>query len=163
MHVVPMVQRCNNDLIGVGAQVDVEKDEMLERVTWGNAIVSRLKPLNEWADITDPASGYPIHSQPGASPYPDVQGTQTLLRYDTQSTGCCHVLLHPSWGSSIYPATLFTSADPETFARVVGEVEREAQVGEDELESGGEGKLGDLSHNSNTLAFVKGWDIARLA
>ncbi|RUP33245.1 hypothetical protein BC936DRAFT_138564, partial [Jimgerdemannia flammicorona] len=35
MHVVPMVQRCNNDLIGVGAQVDVEKDEMLERVSLG--------------------------------------------------------------------------------------------------------------------------------
>ncbi|RUS20595.1 hypothetical protein BC937DRAFT_94847 [Endogone sp. FLAS-F59071] len=130
LRVVPVIQRCENDLVGVGAGVDKEKDEMLERfVTWGNTIIARLRLLGYWADLTDPASGYPLHSSPGASPYPDVQGTQTLLRYDVQSTGCCHILLHPTWGSRIYPATMFTDVDPETFRGVVAEVESEEEQG----------------------------------
>lgn len=26
------------------------------------------------------------------------------------NAGCCKVLLHPQWGSAVYPATLFTTA-----------------------------------------------------
>lgn len=32
LRVVPVIQRCENDLVGVGAEIDKEKDEMLERV-----------------------------------------------------------------------------------------------------------------------------------
>ena len=33
LRVVPVIQRCENDLVGVGAAVDREKEEMLERVS----------------------------------------------------------------------------------------------------------------------------------
>ena len=26
------------------------------------------------------------------------------------NAGCCKVLLHPQWGSAVYPATIFTTA-----------------------------------------------------
>ena len=43
-------------------------------------------------------------------PYSEVAGFEHLLRYKTQNAGCCKILLHPRWGSSCYPATIFTTA-----------------------------------------------------
>ena len=34
----------------------------------------------------------------------------TLLGYKTANAGCCSVLLHPRWGSSVYPASFFAKA-----------------------------------------------------
>ncbi len=42
--------------------------------------------------------------------YSEVDGIQLLLNYKTMNCGCCKVLLHPKWGSSIYPASMFTTA-----------------------------------------------------
>lgn len=42
--------------------------------------------------------------------YPEVDAFETLLRWKTSSAGGCRVLLHPSWGSAVYPASLFTKA-----------------------------------------------------
>ncbi|RYG46472.1 hypothetical protein EON67_09515 [archaeon] len=35
---------------------------------------------------------------------------QSLLRYRCDMAGCCKVVLHPKWGASMYPATLFAIA-----------------------------------------------------
>ena len=39
-----------------------------------------------------------------------VDGAQQLLEYSVQNAGCCKILLHPSWSSAVYPATIFTTA-----------------------------------------------------
>ncbi|KAI8064410.1 hypothetical protein BC940DRAFT_306184 [Gongronella butleri] len=121
--IVPVIQRCDNDMVGITTIVNKERDDRLELfVQWGRAIVDRLRGLGMWADIMDPASGFPIYSEAGPTPYPDVQGTQTLTRYDVQNVGCCHILLHPTWKSKIYPATLFTTAPADIFVKVVDEI-----------------------------------------
>jgi len=117
--VVPAFQRCEHDLVGA---VNRERDEKLEDfVQWGMEVCQKLRDRGHWADITDPASGYPIFSKPGPSPYPDVQGAEQLLKYDVQNAGCCKVLLHPRWGSKAYPSTLFTNADEGALEEVVNE------------------------------------------
>lgn len=45
--------------------------------------------------------------------YPEVDGFETLLRFPVSSAAGCRVILHPAWGSHVYPATLFTNAPPE--------------------------------------------------
>ncbi|KAJ2961505.1 hypothetical protein NQZ79_g3288 [Umbelopsis isabellina] len=123
--VVPVIQRCDNDMVGITQSANTERDVKLELfVEWGKLVVDRLRSVGMWADIMDPASGYPIYGAPGASPYPDVQGTQALLKYDIQNTGCCHVLLHPAWGSKIYPSTLFTTAPADILIKVIEEIQR---------------------------------------
>ncbi|GAB5590182.1 hypothetical protein Unana1_05082 [Umbelopsis nana] len=123
--VVPVIQRCDNDMVGITKTINSERDVRLELfVEWGKLVVDRLRSVGMWADIMDPASGYPIYGPPGASPYPDVQGTQALLKYDVQNTGCCHVLLHPTWGSKIYPSTLFTTAPADILVKVIEEIQR---------------------------------------
>ncbi|CAG8557014.1 11945_t:CDS:2 [Ambispora gerdemannii] len=120
--VVPTFQKCEHDLVGVGPLVDKERDAKLEAfIEWGTSICEKLRQYGHWADITDPASGFPVFSSPGPSMYPDVEGAQQLLKYDVQNAGCCHILLHPQWGSKNYPATLFTTADADTLKNVISD------------------------------------------
>ena len=63
-----------------------------------------------WFDLTDPTSGLPVISRAGSALYPDVDGAAALLRYPTIQAGCCRVISHPHWGTSIYPFTFFTNA-----------------------------------------------------
>lgn len=37
-------------------------------------------------------------------------GLTSILHFSVMNAGCCKVLLHPLWGSAVYPATLFTTA-----------------------------------------------------
>ena len=42
--------------------------------------------------------------------YDEVNALALLRSYKTANAGCCKVVLHPKWGSFIYPATFFTTA-----------------------------------------------------
>jgi hypothetical protein len=42
--------------------------------------------------------------------FSEVDGAQQLLGYSVMNAGCCKVLLHPQWGSAVYPASIFTKA-----------------------------------------------------
>ena len=42
--------------------------------------------------------------------YNEVDALSTLLGYQVQNAGCCKVVFHPKWGSSVYPSTLFAVA-----------------------------------------------------
>ncbi|CAB4422460.1 unnamed protein product [Rhizophagus irregularis] len=120
--VVPTFLKCTHDLVGIGAAIDNEKDEKLEDfVGWGKEICQKLRDRGYWADLTDPCSGYPIFSERGPSIYPDVQGAVELLKYDLHNAGCCHILLHPKWGSKVYPGTLFTTASDLELKQVISE------------------------------------------
>lgn len=46
----------------------------------------------------------------GAGFYSDVQGSLALLKYKTTMAGCCGMIVHPTWGTKSYPATLFVKA-----------------------------------------------------
>ncbi|KAI9499583.1 methylmalonic aciduria and homocystinuria type D protein [Zychaea mexicana] len=121
--VVPVIQQCENDMVGLTYEVNKERDDKLELfVDWGKRVADRLASVGFWADVTDPASGFPVLSEAGPSPYPDVQATTALTRYDIQNVGCCHILLHPAWKSRIYPATFFTIAPADILVKVIDEI-----------------------------------------
>lgn len=51
------------------------------------------------------------HSAASRNVHPaQVDALTTLLRYKTQNAGCCKIILHPRWGSAVYPSSLFTKA-----------------------------------------------------
>ena len=45
--------------------------------------------------------------------YNEVDALSTLLGYQVQNAGCCKVVFHPTWGSAVYPSTLFAIAPME--------------------------------------------------
>jgi len=53
---------------------------------------------------------------------------QALLKYHTQCCGPCKILLHPKWGSHVYPASLFTTAPLDVVVQVIDESTRTGDV-----------------------------------
>ena len=49
--------------------------------------------------------------------YNEVDALSTLLGYQVQNAGCCKVVFHPTWGSSVYPSTLFAIAPEDEVPR----------------------------------------------
>ncbi|KAG0306842.1 hypothetical protein BGZ97_000592 [Linnemannia gamsii] len=124
--VVPTFQRCQHEMVAWDAEIAKEKDDRLDDfIRWSTAIHNNLETLGYWSDMTDPASGFPSFTERGRDVYPDVEGCQLLLKYDFQNAGCCKILLHPIWGSKIYPATFFTTAPLNILVKVIEQVEQD--------------------------------------
>ena len=123
--VVPTTQASDLDLVRTGEAVDREKDALLERFfAWARAVADHLAAAGHWCDYIDPCSGLPMVDRSGhRSVYDEVSALAALRQYRTSNAGCCKIVLHPRWGSSVYPATLFTAAPPEALAAAVAAAE----------------------------------------
>ena len=112
-------QKSKYELVEWGDDVAKEKDDLLERfVAWASTIREELTSRGYWADYIDPCSGLPANTD-GNKIYGEVDGFQALLGYRTQNANCCKILLHPRWGSAVYPASMFTNAPSEIVVQVV--------------------------------------------
>jgi len=109
--VIPTCQKALHDLVKVGPEIEEEKDRLLEVfIDFAKNICTALRDDDYWADYIDPCSGLPMMTKDCNKVYSEVDGMEVMLQYKTMNCGCCKVLLHPVWGSSVYPATIFTSA-----------------------------------------------------
>ncbi len=88
----------------------------------GLAIATQLRQLNYCADPFDPKTGQPLLSQPGSLWLDDVAVIRACLGYPTADRDGCSILLHPDWGSAVYPAVLLSSAPPEQVREVARSV-----------------------------------------
>ena len=135
---VPTCQHAAMDLVAWGDAVAAEKDLLLERFArWAKAVCEALAARGWWADFVDPCSGLAVRTPFANTPYPEVDAFEAVLRWRTSSAGGCRVLLHPSWGAAVYPATLF--------ARAPLEVLLEAMRNAAEVEAGLGGSSGALA------------------
>ncbi len=108
---VPTCQHAAVDLVSWDEPVAREKDLLLERfVAWAAAVCDALAARGFWADYVDPCSGLAVRTPHSRIAYPEVDAFETLLRWRTSVAGCCKVLAHPTWGTSVYLATLFARA-----------------------------------------------------
>jgi len=105
---VPTSQHTKMDLVRVGEEVEDEKDLRLERFAeLGERVRKSLAQQGYWCDYIDPCSGLPMHGENNSNVYSECDGFQLLLGYRTQKSGPCTMLLHPKWGSAVYPASMF--------------------------------------------------------
>ncbi|KAI8473629.1 MAG: methylmalonic aciduria and homocystinuria type D protein [Monoraphidium minutum] len=127
--VVPTCQRSDLDLVKTGEAVDDEKDRLLERfMQWAVAVCGQLSSAGCWCDYIDPCSGLPMLHKESQTPYSEVEGLSLLLGYKTANAGCCKVVLHPRWGTSVYPATVFARASPEQLREAVRAAEEQLRA-----------------------------------
>ncbi|PSC75053.1 Methylmalonic aciduria and homocystinuria type D mitochondrial [Micractinium conductrix] len=127
MLVIPTCQHAQVDLVQMGEKVETEKDRLLERfVEFAKVVCERLAAAGHWADYIDPCSGLPMINRATNAVYGEVEALVTLLGYKTQNAGCCKIILHPCWGSSVYPASLFAKAP---VAAAQGQAAEEGMVG----------------------------------
>lgn len=70
-------------------------------------VASSLAAQGAWVDYIDPCSGMSMLHHQSCTVYDEVGAIMVLGKYRTQNAGCCKLALHPSWGSWVYPATMF--------------------------------------------------------
>eukprot|EP00854_Cymbomonas_tetramitiformis_P005610 gene5610-6795_t len=136
MLIVPTCQNSEVDLVRVGEEIENEKDRLLEVfMEWAKAVCEILIAKGYWADYIDPCSGLPMITRESRVVYGEVDALQTLLGYKTQNAGCCkldaepafavgimQVVLHPKWGSSVYPSSMFAKAPLEELLAAIKQV-----------------------------------------
>ena len=112
-------QKSKYELVEWGDAVAKEKDDLLERfVAWASVVRQNVMTKGYWADYIDPCSGLPANTD-GNKIYGEVDGFQALLGYRTQNANCCKILLHPKWGSAVYPASMFTNAPADVIEEII--------------------------------------------
>jgi hypothetical protein len=87
----------------------------------GSAIARELHAQGQDADLFDPKTGLPVLSKAGRS-MDDVAVVSACLGYGTMEINGCAILLHPEWGTAVYPAVLVSSAVPTVVERVASRV-----------------------------------------
>ena len=55
----------------------------------------------------------------GNKVYGEVDGFELLCSYKTSDAGGCKVLLHPSWASAVYPASIFSTAPIDLVLEII--------------------------------------------
>ncbi|KAJ2827266.1 hypothetical protein FBU31_003215 [Coemansia sp. 'formosensis'] len=124
--ILPTFQRTESSMLSYQAETQAEKDAKLHMFyRWGAELVSRLREMGYWADITDPMSGLALFTNCGPSLYPDVEGAEVLLRYTPFNLGNCFVMSHPHWGTHVYPATAFALAPIEAVRQVLSSMQQD--------------------------------------
>jgi hypothetical protein len=78
---------------------------------FGLAVVESLRQLGHTADLFDPKTGLPVLSQAGSLPLDDVAVVRSTLGYAADQIGQCWTIVHPLWGSAVYPSILMSSAE----------------------------------------------------
>ncbi|KAL3795221.1 hypothetical protein HJC23_008306 [Cyclotella cryptica] len=117
---IPTNQRAREDLVAVGDQIEEEKDRLLNVfLDFGKYICQALRSKGYWADYIDPCSGLPMISLNCNKVYSEVDGMECLLNYKAYNAGFCKILMHPKWGSAVYPATIFAHAPPEVVRNLI--------------------------------------------
>jgi hypothetical protein len=125
MIAVITMQHTQNELVKWGDEVDAEKDYCLEEfMEFAKDLCTKISALGYWADYIDPCSGLAMMTPDANKPYNEVSGAEYMLGYKCQNAGCCKILLHPRWGSAVYPASLFTSAPREVLLPLLPEIPR---------------------------------------
>ncbi|QDZ24838.1 methylmalonic aciduria/homocystinuria type D-like protein [Chloropicon primus] len=129
LKVVATCQRAREDLVTVGEQVEREKDRLLLVFTsWAKALCASLDKDGHWCDYIDPCSGLLMVHKESQAVYDEVAALSVLRGYKCSNAGCCKVVLHPNWGSFIYPATFLTTAPHDVLLRHIGAIEAKDHV-----------------------------------
>eukprot|EP00941_MAST-03F_sp_MAST-3F-sp1_P003415 g3415.t1 len=128
---IPTMQRSSVDICKLGPEVEKEKDRLLISFMSFSKTLRKLLLEAEptcWADYIDPCSAFPVNEAQSASGYSEVDGLQVLLRFRTNQAGGCKIVEHPEWGTSLYPATFFTTATFENIKAAIEKISKDPNL-----------------------------------
>ena len=118
-YLILVLQKSNFPLDNSSQEIEREKDYLRARfLRFGCNLVFKLRDYQYQSDLFDPRSGYPLLSRPGESPLSDTTVVRDLLGFEIIKQKCA-LLVHPDWGTAIYPSTIVTSAPLEVLKPVL--------------------------------------------
>lgn len=96
----------------------------------GCQVATKLQQVGHLVAVFDPCTGLPVNHQPGQIGLDDVAVAGACLGYPTMNRYGCSVILHPDWGSAVYPSTLLSTAEPSLVEAVVRVVRSQPHISE---------------------------------
>jgi hypothetical protein len=112
MWVTIILAQARYEMLDNSDVVEAEKQVLREQfIRYGFDVAFNLRDSGYFTDLVDPRTGYPILSRPGEFPHDDTAVVKALLGYPIIKNKC-RVVLHPSWGTAVYPGTLISEAPP---------------------------------------------------
>lgn len=135
MWVVIVLFRARYELLRTSTAIEAEKQVLREKfMRLGFDVAFNLRDKGYQSDIIDPRTGYPLLSHPGEIPHDDTATVKALLNYPIVRNKC-RVLVHPNWGTAVYPGVLISEAPPiviewmfKTIAKVHGWREEKSEL-----------------------------------
>jgi hypothetical protein len=116
--VVVVLQQSRYPLEEITAETEIEKERLREKfMRFGCDVAFNLRDRGYLTDLIDPRTGYPLLSHPGPVPHDDAAVVQALLHYPVIKNQCS-VLVHPEWGTAVYPSILISEAPPSIIESV---------------------------------------------
>jgi len=118
--VVIVLQRSRYPLVKITPEIEQEKELLREKfMRFGCDLAFNLRDRlcpgeahrGYLADLIDPRTGYPLLSRPGEIPHNDTAVVKALLHYPVLKNKCC-ILVHPIWGTAVYPSIFISTAPP---------------------------------------------------
>lgn len=118
--VVIVLQQSQYQLVESTPEIEAEKERLRENfMRFGCDIAFNLRDRGYFTDIIDPRTGYPLLSRPGNIPHDDTAVVKALLDYPIIKNKC-RVLVHPHWGSAVYPSILLSQASLIIIEQAIG-------------------------------------------
>lgn len=115
MMVVTVTQKTQNDMTSWCAEVEQERDQMLDKFVDGaKQICSALQRDGFWADFIDPSSGLAFFGSYTNNTLFETDDRYRHLGFQIEDLGCCRVIRHSLWGTHVFVGTIFTSAPPSS-------------------------------------------------
>jgi hypothetical protein len=119
--VVIVLQQSQYELVESTPEVEIEKQRLREKfMRFGCDVAFNLRDCaprtakgdySYLTDVIDPRTGYPLLSRPGKIMHDDTAVVKALLSYPVIKNKC-RVLVHPDWGTAVYPGILISQAPP---------------------------------------------------
>uniref|UniRef100_A0A832M2P8 Methylmalonic aciduria and homocystinuria type D protein n=1 Tax=Oscillatoriales cyanobacterium SpSt-402 TaxID=2282168 RepID=A0A832M2P8_9CYAN len=123
--VLIVIQYAGCALVERTERTEARKNQLRQNfLELADAIAIRLHCLGYLVDMFDPKTGFPISSKPGVIKLDDVAVVHSCLGYSVMQVEGCSILLHPNWGTAIYPSVILSSATPEVVTQVASSVIR---------------------------------------
>lgn len=111
MMVVTVTQKTHNDMTAWSAEVEQEREQMLDKFIDGaKEICYALQGEGFWADFIDPASGLAFFGSYTNNTLFETDERYRQLGFQIEDLGCCRVIRHSLWGTHVFVGTIFTNA-----------------------------------------------------
>ncbi|MEO1430485.1 MAG: methylmalonic aciduria and homocystinuria type D protein [Cyanobacteria bacterium J06632_19] len=119
MSVAVVLQQSQFALTESSPRIEAEKQRLRAKfMRFASEVAFDLKDKNYFSDLIDPRTGYPVLSRPGQTPHDDTAVVKKLLKYP-MICNKCRVLIHPKWGTAVYPSILLSTAPKIIIAHTI--------------------------------------------
>lgn len=114
-----VLQQARFELVDTTPEIEMEKERLREKfMRFGCDVAFNLRDRDYQTDIIDPRTGYPLLSRPGKKNHDDTATVKALLQYAIVQNKC-RVLVHPEWGTAVYPSILISEAPPSIMEWII--------------------------------------------